>query len=598
MTSRKLIGLSALSFVLCAASATIGLANTTAPDRVAYSLIGAATVAVLLGVGIYAWQRSEDGRYGQVLFVTGLCWFGVTLSNSDIGLLYSVGRASVWVFEVLLIYALLTYPTGRPEARPERIATTAAAVLVAILYLPTIPLVDQYPLPIPFIGCTTSCPSNAFFLGAEPAVIDSLIVPLRDAIAVVLYISVMVILARRLMTASHNLRWTLAPVLGAAVLRYAAAGVYVALRQTDAPASGLDVASLVALLAIPTTAIGFLIGLVQWRLYSGTALSTLTTRMAGARDPAELEGLLAESLEEPTIELYLARPGPDGARGESWVDAGGETRPEPLEASDRCVALAEAESGLRVAVVCERGFRDYPEFLDAVCSCVISALERQRLDVALAASLADVAASRKRLASTADESRQRIERDLHDGAQQQLVALRVKLELAREALERDPVGAAGMVAGLGPAVDEIIEEVRSLARGIYPPLLASDGLAEALRAAGRRSPQPVEVSAADIGRFPPETESAVYFCCLEALQNAAKHAKGTSRVEVRLRHESDLLFEVRDDGCGFAVDGTGEGSGITGMRDRLAAIDGGLRIESSPGGGTRVIGRVSLADSS
>jgi signal transduction histidine kinase len=226
---------------------------------------------------------------------------------------------------------------------------------------------------------------------------------------------------------------------------------------------------------------------------------------------------------------------------------------------------------------------------------VVSGLERQRLDAALANSLAEVAASRKRLAGAADSARQKIERDLHDGAQQQLVALRVKLELAREALEQESGEGVELVAGLGPEVQEIIEEVRSLARGIYPALLASDGLGEALRAAGRRSSLPVTIDADDVGRLPSDTESAVYFCCLEALQNVGKHAAGATAVAIALSADDELRFEVADDGCGFAPGQAGAGSGITGMKDRLAAVGGALRIESEPGAGTRVRGRVPLA---
>jgi len=162
-------------------------------------------------------------------------------------------------------------------------------------------------------------------------------------------------------------------------------------------------------------------------------------------------------------------------------------------------------------VICEEGFGDRPDFLDAVCASCSRDSSAKRLDAALAGSLADVAASRKRLVGAADNARQQIERDLHDGAQQQLVALRVKLELAREALEReDSDRGSEMVAGLGAEIEEIIEEVRALARGIYPALLASDGLGEALRAAGQRAAVPVTIEAAGLGRLPAETERAVY----------------------------------------------------------------------------------------
>jgi signal transduction histidine kinase len=596
LSNRKLTALAVLSVALCATSAAVALANSAAPHRGTYATIATLTVAALLGVGLYAWRRGGEGRFGEVLFATGLCWFLASLSNSDVSLLYSVGRIAGWVFEVVLIYALLSYPSGRLETRAARLVIASGALLVAILYLPTIPLVHQYPLPTPFTSCTAHCPANSFFAGSEPGFIGNVVKPLREVLTVALYVSVVALLAVRLRSAGHNLRRTLAPVLGAAVLRFAAASAYVALRRAQVDADVLYVASLVALLSIPATALGFLVGLLQWRVYSGTALANLNTGLADATDPAELRSLLARSLEEPAVALYYA-PSSDGDHDgrPRWLDSSGRDCPAPVEvAAVSCLAEAEAESGLRIGIVCERGFRDHPDFLQAVASCVIAGLERQRLDVALAASLEDVAASRKRLASTADGARRKIERDLHDGAQQQLVALRVKLGLAREALDRDPTNAAEMVDGLGPEVDEIIEEVRSLARGIYPPLLASGGLGEALRAAGQRSPLPVTIRAEGIGRLSAETESAVYFCCLEALQNAAKHAKGANRVSVELRIDGDLLFEVSDDGCGLARETTSEGSGITGMRDRLAAVGGELRIESSPGAGARFLGRVSL----
>jgi len=592
LSNRKLTAFAALSLALCAISAAVALANTAAPHRDAYATIAALTVAALLGVGLYAWRRRGEGRFGQVLFATGICWFLASLSNSDVDLLYSVGRIAGWVFEVMLIYALLSYPSGRLETPASRLVIAAGALLLATLYLPTIPLIDQYPLPTPFTSCTAECPANSFFLGGEPGFVDTVVKPLREALTLTLYVSVVVLLSVRLREASHTLRRTLAPVLGAALLRFAAAGVYVILRRAEVDADVLYVASLVALLSIPATALGFLVGLLQWRVYSGAALGSLTTGLAGTADPAQLRSLLARSLEEPAVQLYHAPP-PNGS-GPRWVDSSGHECPPPAAGPAGCLTEAEAESGLRVGIVCDRGFRDHPDFLEAVSSCVISGLERQRLDAALAASLEDVAASRKRLAGTADGARRKIERDLHDGAQQQLVALRVKLGLAREALERDPGDAAELVDGLGPEVDEIIEEVRSLAHGIYPPLLASAGLGEALRAAGRRSPVPVTISAEGIGRLASETESAAYFCCLEAMQNASKHAAGASRVSIELRLDGDLLFEVSDDGCGFAATQTSEGAGITGMRDRMAAVGGELRIESRQDAGTRVLGRVAI----
>jgi signal transduction histidine kinase len=614
VTQRRLVSLGALGAVLCAISVAVAQANPVAGGRGAQVAVAVFTIAALLGVGLYASYRDPESRFGKVLYLTGVCWFCVTLANSDSAALYSLGRIAGWAFEVVLAYALLSYPTGRLEGRAARTIVIFGALLIGLLYLPTIPITDQYPLPAPFTACTTHCPQNVFLSGSEPAVLPDLIKPVRDFLAILTYIGVVGVLAARLRSAGHNQRRTLTPVLGAAVLRFVAAIVYVALRRGNVDGTGTEAAVFVALLSVPATALGFLLGLLQWRVYSGGALRRLTTGLVEARDPAELRGLLAESLEEPKVGLFYADPAegseaadsgrPRGSGGAArpagaaslWHDAAGGTVAAPAGPPHACVHEAVAESGLRVAVVCEEGFRDRPEFLDAVCACVVSGLERQRLDAALATSLAEVAASRKRLAGAADSARRRIERDLHDGAQQQLVALRVKLELAREALETGTDGrGAEMVAGLGTEVDEIIEEVRSLARGIYPALLASDGLGEALRAAGQRSPVPVTIATDGVGRLPSDTESAVYFCCLEALQNVAKHAAGATAVAIELGGEGELRFTVTDDGCGFAARDLGtDGSGVTGMKDRLAAVGGELWIESAPGVGTRVCGRVPL----
>ncbi len=203
--------------------------------------------------------------------------------------------------------------------------------------------------------------------------------------------------------------------------------------------------------------------------------------------------------------------------------------------------------------------------------------------------------SRSRIVASADAERRRVERDLHDGAQQHLVALAVSLRLARDVVVDDPAAAVEMLDELGVAVQDTIKELRELAHGIYPPLLVDRGLLEALRAAAGRSPLGVEVSVDGIGRYPADVEAAVYFCCLEALQNAAKHAPGAT-VEVTLREESGgLLFAVSDDGPGFDIETARRGHGFMNMTDRLGAIGGTVRWDSEPGRGSLVHGSVPLA---
>ena len=231
------------------------------------------------------------------------------------------------------------------------------------------------------------------------------------------------------------------------------------------------------------------------------------------------------------------------------------------------------------------------------------ALHNVRLDSALQASLeelrkqaGELRASRARVVAAADAERRRIERDLHDGAQQHLVALAVNVRLARELSDADPGAAKAILEDVGSGVEEALDELRDLAHGIYPPLLADRGLSEALAAAASRAPLRARVQANGLGRYPPEVEATVYFCCLEALQNTAKYAGERAEATVQVTEgEAGLLFEVADDGDGFDPRRQPRGSGLTNMGDRLGAMGGSLRVESAPGRGTNVSGTIPLA---
>ena len=215
-------------------------------------------------------------------------------------------------------------------------------------------------------------------------------------------------------------------------------------------------------------------------------------------------------------------------------------------------------------------------------------LKNVGLTADLQARLEDLRASRQRLVSAQDEERRRLERNLHDGAQQHLVALKVKLGLVEMLLARDPAKATATLEELKGDADEALETLRDLARGIYPPLLAEKGLVTALESQARKATLPVLVDAAGITRHQQDLEAAVYFCVLEALQNAQKYAKAT-QVTVRLREaDGQLEVEVEDDGAGFDVATAKRGAGLTNMEDRLDALEGALSVQSSPGHGTRL----------
>ncbi len=223
-------------------------------------------------------------------------------------------------------------------------------------------------------------------------------------------------------------------------------------------------------------------------------------------------------------------------------------------------------------------------------------LKNVGLTAELLARLDDLRASRQRLVAAQDEERRRLERNLHDGAQQNLVAIKVKLGLAEMLAEKDPEKAKALVAELKADTDEALETLRDLARGIYPPLLADKGLAAALESQARKATLPVAVQAKGIGRYPQEVEAAVYFCVLEALQNVQKYA-AASRATVHLgEHDGELSFDVKDDGTGFDPATAKRGSGLTNMADRLDALSGGVELESAPGEGTTLRGAIPVPE--
>jgi signal transduction histidine kinase len=210
----------------------------------------------------------------------------------------------------------------------------------------------------------------------------------------------------------------------------------------------------------------------------------------------------------------------------------------------------------------------------------------------LIARLAELRTSRERLVTTQDRERQRLERDIRGGAQRQLAGLASELELAAQALEHDEAQAKALLNQVTSHTAQALKDLRELARGIYPALLADMGIAAALDAQARKAPIPVSVEAGGIGRYPQETEAAVYFCALEALRNAAKHAHA-SRASVRLSESNaELQFEVADNGQGFDPATTRQGTGLQGIADRIDALGGHVHVDSAPGQGTKINGQV------
>jgi signal transduction histidine kinase len=327
---------------------------------------------------------------------------------------------------------------------------------------------------------------------------------------------------------------------------------------------------------------------------------------------------VAESYAADDVLPRMARVLADGtgaARADVWLRAGdllrqaaswptdsadvepsrviGDALPERLEA-DRAVEVRHQGELLGALTVTKRKGESLTPVEEKLLTDLAGqaglVLKNVGLTAELLARLEDLRASRQRLVAAQDEERRRLERNLHDGAQQNLVALKVKLGLAEMFAEKDPARAKQTLAELKVDADEALETLRDLARGIYPPLLADKGLVAALESQARKATLPVQVDADGVGRYPQELEAAVYFCCLEALQNVQKYAAAHLAVVKLDGSGSELSFEVTDDGRGFDGDSVTRGAGLTNMTDRIDALGGRLEVSSTPERGTRVHG--------
>jgi len=546
-------------------------------------------VAVPLAVGLHTWYHRPAERFGLLLILAGAACFVSTLAESHDELLYTLGRLAGWLIEVFLVYLVLSFPGGRLGDRRDRLLALAMAAVMVVFFLPRLFLAETFELPSPYTSCVQDCPPNAFFaLDSEPAFVQGFLRPAGAVLVFVVMAAVVLRLRQRLHAATPLARSMLAPVLAVAILRAALLAVAIVARQIDSTAWPLEVAAWLLALAVPAVALAFFLGLLQWRLYAERTLQSLAACLRDLPDPATLRQAFADAFKDPSIEIVF----PAGDAEGGWLDSRTQAVALPEPSTGRRVTEVRNHGAVVAAIVHDEGLERRPELVEAGASMAAVVLDNQRLAAQAEVSIRELRRSRARIASSAARERRRIERDLHDGAQQRLVALRIELELAEDLVRQDPESGAARLRELEHELDEALEDLRSLAHGVYPPLLADRGLSDALRSVAMGSSIHVELDAPNLGRYAPELESAVYFCVLEALQNVLKHATGARRVRVRVAAGplGELHFSVRDDGAGIA--GLRPGAGITNMQDRLAAFGGDVTVTSTPGVGTHVRGRV------
>ena len=581
-----------LAVVLTAASVALTLSSDEPGDHVRAAVLHGVIVAIPMGVGLWAVTCSMYQRFGWSLIASGFAWSLATLGESDGAVTYSAGRVAGWSVSLLAVYLMLAFPSGRLVERVDRVLMAAVAAVVLLLYVPTALLVDEYPRQTPWALCRGDCPANAFqIVDQEPGITAAMLV-LREIITILLVVAVIGVLVRRTKNASRLRRQTLVPVVLAGSLFLVVLGSFVVARRFAPGSPVVDAAGLVVGLAIPTIAIGFLVGLVRWQLFVATALRRLSAELGVHTDTAALTTTLATTLSDPTLELLVWDAG-----ASRWLDAAG--APLDVEQARRdgyAVTEAHARDGTpAAALVADPALLEEPALLDALMSYALAGLDKQRLELGLRDSQLDLEESpradrlRRGLRARAHRARPSRRRAATTGRRRHQAR-----DGRRRAAARSRCGCradAGARHG-GPAGPPA--EVRELAHGNHPAVLSERGLPHALRDAARQSALPASVDASGVGRHSPAIEDAVYFTCLEAMQNATKHARGATGMTISLEAGDGLRFEVTDDGAGLAPDHR-EGVGIANMRDRIAAVGGSLTLESRPGRGMRVSGTIPVA---
>jgi signal transduction histidine kinase len=590
--TRAALGIAGAS-VLVAIAAALG-GSTRTGEHMTAALLRATMVAAPLAAGLYAWRVRPFERFARLLVVVGLVSFLTTLAESGDATLYSVGRAAGWTLEVLLVILILAFPDGPLRAPADRRLAAAMAAVVTVFYFPTLLLTEHFQVPSPYTSCTHACPRNVFFpFEHELAFANPAFLGIGTILVFIIMLLVLLRLRQRIAVASAVQRQALVPVLVIGLAREALVGTAIVIRQAGAADALVRAGATLIAWATPAIAVAFLVGLVRMRLAAERSLRALAASVGGTTELPALQRSVAEALDDPTLRLAVLAVPADPTLG-PWVDVHLEPTEAPLETTRRCVRMVRDGHGQTVgALAADAALADRAELLDAAAALVAIALENRRLGAEAATAAVAVRESRARIAATADTERRRIERDLHDGAQQRLVALRIELSIVQDMLSDDLPGAAARIHELEASTEEALEELRSLAHGVRPPLLADRGLVEALRSAIARSGLPATLTEESVGRYPPEIESAIYFCILEALQNVAKHAHGAKHVRVRVDGDTrgEVWFDIRDDGAGADDAALESGAGMTNMRDRLSAIDGAVHVVSRPGVGTCVLGR-------
>ena len=576
----------ALAFAGAAVAAAIVATGGVTSDPTTVATVLVANIAAL-ALGGLIWRRGRPASsFGNLLLAEGVLVFVSALSGSANSVVHLIGMLGGWAAGLGATWLLLSFPGSRVTGA----AWIVMGLAVATFLVGELPLMLLSPKVVGVSGianCAGACPANPALAVDAPGAAAAFrhvegVLQLAWGLGLLFYLST------TFAWASHARRRLLLPVFATSAPFVAAFAINAAVFDlAGAPPNATARAIFAATRII--FPLGFIAGLLFARAYAGEALAFMARKLVGRPSVATVEQLVRRVLDDPQARLVFWLP-----RSEQFVDRHGTPVVlDPAYEGARWSAFGHGDVRV-LAVVHDVVLGEDPELVTAVGAASLLALDNRRLEHDLLDSVDALRASQRRLVGAASAERRKIERDLHDGVQQQLVALRIRLELVRD-LAGESGGLADRLAELAADFDDALDELRAAAHGIYPPLLADEGLEAALREVARRWHVPLNAELDDVGRLSEDRETAIYYCCLEALQNVAKHAGDDAVASLRLwRDPKAVRFSVSDNGVGFLSRPGAKGAGLTNMVDRMGAVGGTLAVRSAPGEGTTVLGRVTI----
>jgi signal transduction histidine kinase len=528
--------------------------------------------------GLYWHRRRPQSPFGPMLIGFGFIGALYILQSASNSWLFSIGLLAETVIGLATRVLILAFPTGRLD-RPAKVV-----LAISILVSPLPAVVSQLLSPqsgagASISGCREACPTNEFAVTSNPQLAADLLEAFRFG---VIFASSLTagLLIWRFVKATPPQRRALAIGTPIALLFLGFQIAFQLLGALDAPQS--DFSEFVKWGIVGARAAlwyGFLAALIAAELFAARALMRLVGQSLRGPSRDELEAMLRGPVGDPDLRLIFLSDEED---------------PLPTEPG-RDVKLVRHKGAPSVAIIHDPQLNEDPELLEAAGAVALLAAENADLEARWTEALQELERSRARLVRTADDERRKFERNLHDSVQQQLISIKLRLEIEAEEGGLSESKRERLLE-IMHRVEAALAEVREVAHGLYPPLLTASGLPTALRGLREHATSPPEVDAVGVGRYPPEIESAVYYCCLEAIQNATKHGGRGVHVSVALAEEDgQLTFRVVDDGPGFAVAAV-RGHGLQNMEDRLGALGGRLTIATAPGRGTTISGQVPVPE--